>query len=1207
MKPISKILSLVMALLMLCTSLPLTIFAADTPQQTQPQITVAEEKNEETVEEAAEIDPDRIYDDPVLPEGVVMEYPENVAALPTEDVQMEYPDMMAETAYANKYITEEFISYLNQCFADCRKEIDIWSFGYPYSLKSDLNHLIWREMPEWFHVHGLGYTSYNGCIDTIYVSYRDYADYYLEYEYCLEQFERGANTLLKGIEGNDQLSELEKVLLLHDRLVNWTAYDFKNYLQNTIPMQSYSAYGVFAKRVAVCDGYTKALLYLLRRVGIQSKYCLSLPMNHAWNVVYVDGEAYHVDATWDDPVWDEIGYVGHTYFMRSDESFSVGHRDWDVDAVCTSTKYDSYFWRNYDDPFVLVGNDIYCTKDKSAGIQGTRGVFYIADVENGKVTEVHSAIADDMFYEMDIDSNNELLFYSTPYAIYAWNPENGQTNLACSAENLPGFEGKFITCFKYCSGFYCYLDKQTKSHEEQLYENTLNFYHQVDTSLTYTIKFFESDGTLISSKDYYYGEFVNIPEFEEKLDENGKPLERWDKEIRMCSGNATYQRVSVDTKDYKVYYLNWNGELLLTQNYFKNEPVTFPEMVPTKESDHQYDYKFVGWETSSEKWSPENNRCTSDLYFTAQYEEQTRRYTVTFCNWDGTVLRTDVYNAYDTIIPPADPIREADEYYTYTFAGWDPGLTNVCFEDAVYYADYNRERRDYYVTFKNCNGVVITMGVYGYGEPVFQPSNPIYPYGNGEDYKFVGWDKPVTACTGDATYIACFEPVQAEEELYTVEFRDWNGDLLTSDQYRLGDTIQPPGQDPLRAANVVYYFEFIGWDQKVDTCQGNMTFTAVYEQKERTYTVRFKDWDGTVLSTQTCIWSGPVVIPQSPERAADKTYTYTFVDWDQEVMPCFGDATYTAWYAEEYIEYSVVFQDWDGSLIWKTPYHYGDAILIPDDITRPADATYTYVFSGWDQEVTTCKGSATYTATYTATYINYTVTFKNWDGTILSRKTYHYGDPVTQPATPQRPETDAYTYQFKGWDSVVTNCTGNQVYTAVFNMIKKTEEPEVVAKNGWILVSGKWYFYKNNVKQTGWLKDGAYWYYMNQEGVMQTGWIKSGTVWYYLKSSGDMATGWCKVGGVYYYFNASGAMQTGWLRDGGVWYYLQPSGAMAIGWCKVGGVYYYFNASGAMQVGWLKQGNTWYYLQPSGAMATGSLKIGSKVYRFNSSGACLNP
>jgi len=201
--------------------------------------------------------------------------------------------------------------------------------------------------------------------------------------------------------------------------------------------------------------------------------------------------------------------------------------------------------------------------------------------------------------------------------------------------------------------------------------------------------------------------------------------------------------------------------------------------------------------------------------------------------------------------------------------------------------------------------------------------------------------------------------------------------------------------------------------------------------------------------------------------------------------------------------------------------------------------------------------------------------------------------------------------------------------------------------NGWVFEGGKWYYYKNGDKATGWLQVDKVWYYFDGNGIMQTGWqsisgawyyfagsgtmqtgwLQLGRVWYYLDSSGAMVTGWKLISGAYYYFNGSGVMQTGWLKSGnnwyylyaggkmatgwaqvsGKWYYFSGSGAMLTGWQKIGATWYYFQSGGAMQTGWLKLNGTWYYFDSSGAMATGSVVIGAKTYNFNSSGACLNP
>ncbi len=61
-----------------------------------------------------------------------------------------------------------------------------------------------------------------------------------------------------------------------------------------------------------------------------------------------------------------------------------------------------------------------------------------------------------------------------------------------------------------------------------------------------------------------------------------------------------------------------------------------------------------------------------------------------------------------------------------------------------------------------------------------------------------------------------------------------------------------------------------------------------------------------------------------------------------------------------------------------------------------------------------------------------TVTFKNWDGTVLETQQVRLGSDATAPTEPTRPDDDIYKYTFIGWDKPITNITGNRTLTAQY-------------------------------------------------------------------------------------------------------------------------------------------------------------------------------
>ena len=102
---------------------------------------------------------------------------------------------------------------------------------------------------------------------------------------------------------SDDMQEYEKALVIHDWLIDHCQYDYGNLQTNTIPESSYNLYGALAYGLAVCDGYSKAYQYILEeKLGIECCRIVSDSMNHAWNLIKIGNNYYHVDVTWDDPI-----------------------------------------------------------------------------------------------------------------------------------------------------------------------------------------------------------------------------------------------------------------------------------------------------------------------------------------------------------------------------------------------------------------------------------------------------------------------------------------------------------------------------------------------------------------------------------------------------------------------------------------------------------------------------------------------------------------------------------------------------------------------------------------------------------------------------------------------------------------------------------------------------------------------------------------
>ena len=206
------------------------------------------------------------------------------------------------------------------------------------------------------------------------------------------------------------------------------------------------------------------------------------------------------------------------------------------------------------------------------------------------------------------------------------------------------------------------------------------------------------------------------------------------------------------------------------------------------------------------------------------------------------------------------------------------------------------------------------------------------------------------------------------------------------------------------------------------------------------YTVSFPDMEVDPMD-ETKYYARTAVL--TPVTAGSVQSGVTYGVSVKAAATAYNGKTLEADYAGEctatFDTFTVTFVDWDGTVISEAAYPYGASVQIPDDPKRSADETYTYVFTGWDADVTEVTDDATYTAVYDRVYIDYTVTFKNEDGTVISEAKYHYGDTVTPPADPAKAEDEAYTYSFKEWTPAIAPVTGDAAYTAVYEATPKAK------------------------------------------------------------------------------------------------------------------------------------------------------------------------
>lgn len=159
---------------------------------------------------------------------------------------------------------------------------------------------------------------------------------------------------------------------------------------------------------------------------------------------------------------------------------------------------------------------------------------------------------------------------------------------------------------------------------------------------------------------------------------------------------------------------------------------------------------------------------------TANINVRIPKYTVTFVDYNGTVLKKQTVELNKNATPPSNPSLTG-----YTFTGWNGNYKNVKRDETVT-AQYNVNK--FTVNFVDYNNQLIKSQVVEYGYNASPPPNPTRT-----GYTFNGWNGSYTNVTSNRTIVADYRI-----NTYIVAFHSNGGTSVPSKVVTYGDKVQEP-------------------------------------------------------------------------------------------------------------------------------------------------------------------------------------------------------------------------------------------------------------------------------------------------------------------------------------------------------------------------------------------------------------------------------
>lgn len=197
------------------------------------------------------------------------------------------------------------------------------------------------------------------------------------------------------------MDKFDAELYIHDKICEMcTYYKYSNI--EAVPEECHTIYGCLVNKQAVCDGLSKSLQIMLDKVEIDNILVTGNLQNqaHAWIMVKLDDNWYHMDITSNKSVRNESGKeeIIHSYFNITSERIKKTNSI-DIEEQLPEASATEYNYYLKTDKYIsLTDNFSYKLKNILKNNQNSRLAEFAADPRLSTVPEKISYVLQDSNY-----------------------------------------------------------------------------------------------------------------------------------------------------------------------------------------------------------------------------------------------------------------------------------------------------------------------------------------------------------------------------------------------------------------------------------------------------------------------------------------------------------------------------------------------------------------------------------------------------------------------------------------------------------------------------------------------------------------------------------------------------------------------------------------------------------------------------------------